>query len=452
MKRGKVELQQDSAVPTETGETALPWQRGIACLNGELLHLSIPISSPLHVHLPLPDFLKPSGMSLDQRGGGKMKVRWSVMAKEEVKTQMKEESQRVVMAFTVNCDGSGGLDCSMKEERRGEERRGEERRGERGRMAKITQECKVIHSTPPSARAQVQIVQASLVYTVRCSHGNKSSSRMKRTLVFVLTLAGLSAVSARVLQKNIYVNKSLPWHEAQIYCREKYNELAPVTDNRINNRLQRLIHGVEQPVWIGLQDDMRRWVWSFGDQLHLNHLNFQNWRSDQPDNRHASENCTLITIRGYWVDAPCMDQHPVVCFRETGPVKYTVVETPMTRHKIRFQSKADLKDPALQRQVLEQLHVKLKEHGLPHYKLSWLHTDEQTYNWEQEKTEEGICRAINPSPPAGYNHELQVFPYRRRPIFLSLLPLKGKLKERSEEQRETGKERGWGEDSACIFQ
>lgn len=36
--RGKVELQQDSVVPTETGETVLPWQRGIACWSGEPLH------------------------------------------------------------------------------------------------------------------------------------------------------------------------------------------------------------------------------------------------------------------------------------------------------------------------------------------------------------------------------------------------------------------------------
>ncbi len=42
--RGKVELQQDSAVPTETGETVLPWQRGIACSSGELLHLSVSYS------------------------------------------------------------------------------------------------------------------------------------------------------------------------------------------------------------------------------------------------------------------------------------------------------------------------------------------------------------------------------------------------------------------------
>lgn len=34
--------------------------------------------------------------------------------REKVKTQMKEDCQRVVMDFTVNCDGSGSLDRSIK--------------------------------------------------------------------------------------------------------------------------------------------------------------------------------------------------------------------------------------------------------------------------------------------------------------------------------------------------
>lgn len=43
-----------------------------------------------------------------------MKARWSVMEREKVKTQMKVECQRVAMAFTMNCDGSGSLDLSIK--------------------------------------------------------------------------------------------------------------------------------------------------------------------------------------------------------------------------------------------------------------------------------------------------------------------------------------------------
>lgn len=47
------------------------------------------------------------------------------MEREKVKTQMKE-CQRVAVAFTMNCDGSGSSDPSIKMNRseRGEERRG----------------------------------------------------------------------------------------------------------------------------------------------------------------------------------------------------------------------------------------------------------------------------------------------------------------------------------------
>lgn len=127
--------------------------------------------------------------------------------------------------------------------------------------------------------------------------------------------SGLSAVSAKVLLQYVYVNETLPWTEARTYCRQNYRDLAPVTSSSINSRIQHLIHGVEQPVWIGLHDNMRTWVWSFRSQRHENKLNYKNWRHDEPDNMRASENCTAITMYGYWVDTPCMKQYSVVCFQ-----------------------------------------------------------------------------------------------------------------------------------------
>lgn len=60
-----------------------------------------------------------------------------------MKTQMKEECQRVAMAFTTNCDGSGGSDQSNKMIRldRAEERRqavGSEMTGDGGSFIKIS--------------------------------------------------------------------------------------------------------------------------------------------------------------------------------------------------------------------------------------------------------------------------------------------------------------------------
>ncbi|KAK5884006.1 hypothetical protein CesoFtcFv8_020272 [Champsocephalus esox] len=57
------------------------------------------------------------------------------------------------------------------------------------------------------------------------------------------------------------------------------------------------------------------------------------------------------------------------------------------RFKLKFQSEADLNDPAVQQQILEQLHATLEKHGVADFKLRWTQTDGLTFH-KEKKTKE----------------------------------------------------------------
>ncbi|XP_023284289.1 macrophage mannose receptor 1-like isoform X1 [Seriola lalandi dorsalis] len=301
---------------------------------------------------------------------------------------------------------------------------------------------------------------------------------MKTTLLFILTLAGLSAGSARILKEYVYVNMPKTWVEAQSYCREMFNDLATVTNRDFNNKLMSVIQGHGRFVWIGLHDERTKWEWSLNNRVFNTKTDFNSWKLDEPNNWKLRKQCTVITKNGYWLDISCMERLPAVCLKEQGPSSYTAVKIRMTwaqarhycktkhidlatvrslsmntkissmlemkhwiglhrkswaywsdsrptnftnwhtgrpdsdgscaavnattgtwwndncrathsficqklsqvpdsfsiHHKVKFQSAADLKDPALQQQILEQLHAKLVKHGLTAFKLHWTHT------------------------------------------------------------------------------
>uniref|UniRef100_A0A3P9LTK7 C-type lectin domain-containing protein n=1 Tax=Oryzias latipes TaxID=8090 RepID=A0A3P9LTK7_ORYLA len=62
----------------------------------------------------------------------------------------------------------------------------------------------------------------------------------------------------------VYINKSMTWSEAQIYCREHYSDLASVRNMTDNEEITKLIPN-RRNVWIGLFRDS--WKWSDGSSF-----------------------------------------------------------------------------------------------------------------------------------------------------------------------------------------
>ncbi|KAK1880363.1 E-selectin [Dissostichus eleginoides] len=286
---------------------------------------------------------------------------------------------------------------------------------------------------------------------------------MKRTLLFVLTLSGLSFVSSNIIKEYHYVSDSKTWADAQSYCRENFDDLATINNEDENVKLMSVSQSTGRYVWIGLYDNFEAWKWALGDTDFNN--GFSYWETDEPNNKHTTEGCTVMTTAGRWQDYRCWMTVLSVCYNEPGPTKYILVETLMTWHeamaycrskytdlasvrnlsennqissllsgntwiglhrktwpycsdkspniftkwatdnpvsttrtqlscashearfKLKFQSEADLNDPAVQQQILEQLHAKLEKHGVADFKLRWTQTDGLTFH-KEKKTKE----------------------------------------------------------------
>ncbi|KAI4818053.1 hypothetical protein KUCAC02_011418 [Chaenocephalus aceratus] len=311
---------------------------------------------------------------------------------------------------------------------------------------------------------------------------------MKRTLLFVLTLSGLTFVSSNIIKEYHYVRDFKTWADAQSYCRENFDDLATINNEDEHVKLMSMSQTIGRSVWIGLYDNFESWKWALGDSDFNN--GFSNWETDDPN---TTEDCTVMTTAGRWQDYGCWMTVPSVCYNEPGPTKYILVETLKTwqeavafcrfqytdlvsvrnlsennqissllaestwiglhrktwpywsdkspniftkwatnrplsttrnesscaslntasgkwidnvceknyhfvcqsfpphqheaRFKLKFQSEADLNDPAVQQQILEQLHAKLEKHGVADFKLRWTQTDGLTFH-KEKKTKE----------------------------------------------------------------
>ncbi|KAK9529824.1 hypothetical protein VZT92_013894 [Zoarces viviparus] len=170
----------------------------------------------------------------------------------------------------------------------------------------------------------------------------------------------------------ILVKTGMTWQDARTYCRSNYTDLASVRNKSENDDISSLL---TECTWIGL----RRKTWSYwSDQTPTT---FTNWNK----NREGGESCAAVnTTTGRWWDVGCDMTNYFICQKVHSRQQQTF--------KLRFQSEADLTDPALQQQMLEQLHAKLEKHGLSDFKLRWTVTDGQAFHKEQKKKkDEGSC-------------------------------------------------------------
>ena len=133
----------------------------------------------------------------------------------------------------------------------------------------------------------------------------------------------------------------MTWENARTYCRSNYTDLASVRNVSESSQITSLISA---PAWIGLH--RKPWAhWS--DQ---SPTTFTNWFKNQPDNNEATVTSCVVfdRISGQWLDVDCNHKMHFLCQKVTyHPHKATF--------KVKFQSEADLNDPDVQQQILEQV-------------------------------------------------------------------------------------------------
>ncbi|XP_058471557.1 C-type mannose receptor 2-like [Solea solea] len=144
------------------------------------------------------------------------------------------------------------------------------------------------------------------------------------------------------------------WNSAQEYCRQHYTDLAMI-ENDIENAIVFSKTGQQQTSWIGLY----RVQWTWSDR---SHSSFKNWADGEPDNLHSSQYCLVEQAHHGWLDAPCSVSLPFICHGGTR-LKTTV--------GMQIMTDANLTDPAVIEQFLQQINARLTNLGWTDFTLQW---------------------------------------------------------------------------------
>ncbi|XP_073672241.1 C-type mannose receptor 2-like [Paramisgurnus dabryanus] len=129
---------------------------------------------------------------------------------------------------------------------------------------------------------------------------------MGQTLYFRLLFIALCPVSECVQRQYYYKNMTKTWTDAQTYCREKYTDLAT-----ISNMKDMLTIEVKTVLfWIGLKNTgVYKWKWSLGDPV-----NYLNWANGQSNGQNY---CAFIR-NGKWHNESCELKLRFICYNESS--------------------------------------------------------------------------------------------------------------------------------------
>ncbi|KTF72104.1 hypothetical protein cypCar_00049469 [Cyprinus carpio] len=131
------------------------------------------------------------------------------------------------------------------------------------------------------------------------------------------------------------------WHDAQIYCRTHYVDLAAITDDTENTFLTNMAINLGADIWIGLHKIP--WQWSDESSVSLSSVK---WEFGQP-NVNGNEDCVKASTEGLMADDSCSTPLPFYCreHRRIQRVRFTI------------KSDGDLDESA----VMEAIEKKMKE-------------------------------------------------------------------------------------------
>ncbi|XP_066580512.1 C-type mannose receptor 2 [Amia ocellicauda] len=118
----------------------------------------------------------------------------------------------------------------------------------------------------------------------------------------VLLLTVLCPLGSCHFRQFYFINKTLNWTEAQMYCRDNYTDLASIDNAQELDQLLNVTHSPgTETAWIGLRRDCREnWQWSDGEELRFTH-----WKSHLP--------CAALNTEGSWENRSCQETNYFIC-------------------------------------------------------------------------------------------------------------------------------------------
>nr|XP_046254511.1 uncharacterized protein LOC124064261 [Scatophagus argus] len=150
------------------------------------------------------------------------------------------------------------------------------------------------------------------------------------------------------------ISTPLTWTDAQAYCRQFHTDLA-IVENAEENKAVHAVNAANV-AWIGLY--RTPWTWSDGSSS-----TFRNWKPGRPDNGYGVEACGFEYPDRTWDDDRCSSSYFFLCHEDP--------DLKITRITMKILSDADITDPAINTQVLQQIGTKLTNQGWMGFKLQW---------------------------------------------------------------------------------
>eukprot|EP00064_Thunnus_orientalis_P016503 superscaffoldBa00003288_g16569 len=153
---------------------------------------------------------------------------------------------------------------------------------------------------------------------------------MQRSL-FLLILMGQCSFFTCHLYEYRFIDEKKTWLEAQSYCKQRYTDLATVSNMTDMMRLHKLA-GNQKKAWIGLYslantEDNRMWHWSLpGVEFNESETN---WSEGEPNDAISLENCGFINKNRLWGDISCEQAGSLLCYNEKSNEKFHLTEKKM---------------------------------------------------------------------------------------------------------------------------
>ncbi|XP_044063229.1 C-type lectin BpLec-like [Siniperca chuatsi] len=174
-------------------------------------------------------------------------------------------------------------------------------------------------------------------------------------ITVIVTFVSLLSVDINANGKSyVLVPTRLTWKDAQAHCRRFHTDLAVVENAEENEDVQSLITSF---VWIGLYREP--WTWSDKSSS-----TFKNWNLNKPDNFYGTEHCVAEYPGHGWDDVDCSVNRAFFCHEDPN--------LKMMKMRMKIQTDADMADPAINTQILQQIDAVLTNQGRTDVKLQWV--------------------------------------------------------------------------------
>ncbi|KAI5613405.1 hypothetical protein C0J50_11362, partial [Silurus asotus] len=147
-------------------------------------------------------------------------------------------------------------------------------------------------------------------------------------------LTVVCGVTAYIPHRYHFVNENKTWSDAQTYCRDKYTDLATISNMDEMEKLNiTLKNETAKLAWIGLKSEsFGEWKWSLADQtFYRDGDTYRKWSKTEPNNAGGKEFCVMMSRRsGSWLDEKCDKKLCFVCYDEKQSTRYILVESNKT--------------------------------------------------------------------------------------------------------------------------